>query len=43
MYIKINQALTTKGSLHATIFSKYTELLQSKKILEYFEIIFEIY
>ena len=32
-----------KGSLHTTIFSKYTELLQLKKIfLENFEIIFKI-
>ena len=32
-----------KCSLHTTIFSKYTELLQLKNILEYFQIIFEIY
>ena len=32
-----------KGSLHTTVFSTYTELLQLKIFLEYFDIIFEIF
>ena len=43
IFLPFESVILIKGSLHATIFSKYTELLQLKNIFRNFEIIFEVF